>query len=104
MDYDVEIARIKETLALVVQTQTSLAKAQAQIRQVGLEAAFTVDELRKRQQEAERRQAEMESWRVRMETWQEKIEHNLAEITDKLNGLIGYVGGKGPNRPPAPLA
>ena len=28
-----------------------------------------------------------------------RIDQNLAEITDKLNGLIGYVDGQGPRRP-----
>lgn len=32
--------------------------------------------------------------------YRRRIDHNLAEITDKLNGLIGYVDGLGP--PPAP--
>jgi hypothetical protein len=29
--------------------------------------------------------------------FQRRTEQNLAEITDKLNGLIGYVAGHGPN-------
>jgi hypothetical protein len=32
--------------------------------------------------------------------YRRRIDHNLAEITDKLNGLIGYVDGLG--APPAP--
>ena len=32
--------------------------------------------------------------------YRRRIDHNLAEITDKLNGLIGYVDGFRP--PPAP--
>jgi hypothetical protein len=32
--------------------------------------------------------------------YRRRIDHNLAEITDKLNGLIGYVDGLRP--PPAP--
>ena len=28
--------------------------------------------------------------------FQRRTEQNLAEITDKLNGLIGYVAGRGP--------
>lgn len=38
---------------------------------------------------------------VRTEELQERIEQNLTEITDKLNGLIGYVDGlpKPPTRP-----
>ena len=30
-----------------------------------------------------------------------RTETNLAEITDKLNGLIGYVAGQKPDRPKA---
>jgi hypothetical protein len=30
-----------------------------------------------------------------------RTEENLAEITDKLNGLIGYVAGRKPERPNA---
>jgi len=34
------------------------------------------------------------------EQFRHRTEQNLAEITDKLNGLIGYVGGwKPPQRP-----
>jgi len=35
-----------------------------------------------------------------LEQFRHRTEQNLAEITDKLNGLIGYVGGwKPPQRP-----
>jgi hypothetical protein len=36
--------------------------------------------------------------RLREETavFQRRTERNLAEITDKLNGLIGYVAGRDP--------
>jgi hypothetical protein len=42
---------------------------------------------------------------VKLETesaeFRRRTEQNLAEITDKLNGLIGYVGGfEPPQRPP----
>jgi len=30
--------------------------------------------------------------------FQLRTEENLAEITDKLNGLIGYIAGRGPDR------
>ena len=32
--------------------------------------------------------------------FQRRIEQNLAEITDKLNGLIGYVAGQQPSEGP----
>ena len=38
----------------------------------------------------EKRQSEMLK---EMAEWKYRTEHNLAEITDKLNGLIGYMGG-----------
>jgi len=31
--------------------------------------------------------------------WQRRTDQNLSEITDKLNGLIGYVDGQRPPRP-----
>lgn len=31
--------------------------------------------------------------------YRQRIEQNLAEITDKLNGLIGYIDGQRPPRP-----
>lgn len=36
---------------------------------------------------------------IHSDTFRKRIEQNLAEITDKLNGLIGYVVGQGPNAP-----
>jgi len=44
-----------------------------------------------RQEEYERRQAEHEQWQRENEKWQAIIDRNMAEITDKLNGLIGHV-------------
>jgi len=43
--------------------------------------------------QSERLQIESEKFRIR-------IEENLAEITDKLNGLIGYVAGHRPGEGP----
>ena len=37
--------------------------------------------------------------RVESEKFRSRTEQNLAEITDKLNGLIGYVAGQDPNTP-----
>jgi hypothetical protein len=49
---------------------------------------------------------ELLEFRVESEKLQEqsnkfraRTEQNLAEITDKLNGLIGYVAGQGPTGP-----
>jgi hypothetical protein len=38
-------------------------------------------------------------FRVESEKFRSRTEQNLAEITDKLNGLIGYVAGQDPNSP-----
>jgi hypothetical protein len=35
-------------------------------------------------------------FRIQSEKFRLKTEENLAEITDKLNGLIGYVAGQSP--------
>jgi hypothetical protein len=34
---------------------------------------------------------------VELQEFRHRTEQNLAEITDKLNGLIGYVAGQRPN-------
>src|SRR5689334_6273172 len=63
-------------------------------------------ELARRAEEREARwqewRREEEQWRHEQEEWRrlsearwQKIERNMAEITDKLNGLIGYVDGMG---------
>ncbi len=53
--------------------------------------------------EIERRQSGMlrEHAEILRETilFRRRTEQNLAEITDKLNGLIGYVDGLPPSRP-----
>jgi hypothetical protein len=38
-----------------------------------------------------------EKLQIQSETFRKRTEENLAEITDKLNGLIGYVAGHGPS-------
>ena len=54
--------------------------------------------------EIERRQSrlllEHSEYLGELTEYRRRIDHNLAEITDKLNGLIGYVDGLRP--PPAP--
>jgi hypothetical protein len=40
-------------------------------------------------------------FRVQSEKFRLRTEENLAEITDKLNGLIGYVAGQKPEGPRA---
>ena len=52
--------------------------------------------LKHRQEEQESRQAEHERWQRENEKWQAIIDRNMAEITDKLNGLIGHVQNQHP--------
>jgi len=43
---------------------------------------------------------ELVQFRVQSEKFRLRTEQNLAEITDKLNGLIGYVAGQRPDPKP----
>jgi hypothetical protein len=40
-----------------------------------------------------------ERLQIESEKFRRRTEENLSEITDKLNGLIGYVAGQRPERP-----
>jgi hypothetical protein len=42
--------------------------------------------------------SELVDFRIQSEKFRLRTEENLAEITDKLNGLIGYVAGHPPRR------
>jgi chromosome segregation and condensation protein ScpB len=42
---------------------------------------------------------ELVQFRLDSEKFRHRTEQNLAEITDKLNGLIGYVAGQRPKDP-----
>ena len=42
---------------------------------------------------------ELVQFRIQSEQFRIRTEQNLAEITDKLNGLIGYVSGQKPGNP-----
>jgi hypothetical protein len=44
---------------------------------------------------------ELVQFRIQSEKFRLRTEENLAEITDKLNGLIGYVAGQKPEGPKA---
>jgi hypothetical protein len=46
-------------------------------------------------------EAESAEYRLRTDKHFEHITTNLEEITDKLNGLIGYVSGERPSPPPS---
>jgi hypothetical protein len=43
---------------------------------------------------------ELVDFRIQSEKFRLRTEQNLAEITDKLNGLIGYVAGQRPDPKP----
>lgn len=43
--------------------------------------------------------SELIEFRIQSEKFRVRTEENLAEITDKLNGLIGYVAGHKPEGP-----
>jgi len=43
---------------------------------------------------------ELLDFRIESEKFRLRTETNLAEITDKLNGLIGYVDGQRPDKGP----
>jgi len=62
---------------------------------------IVISEIEKRQSALLREHSERI---VRLEAesleFRRRTDQNLAEITDKLNGLIGYVGGMHPPRPP----
>jgi hypothetical protein len=51
--------------------------------------------------ESEKFRAESERFRAESEKFRAKTDENLSEITDKLNGLIGYVSGQKPAGPKA---
>jgi methyl-accepting chemotaxis protein len=120
MDYDFEIGRMKETLALVIDTQLhqavfqknhsenlasvaqmtmgfgqSLGRVNESVERVALDLAkvtATVDRVTATLDKMAGGMAEHER---RMQ----HIELTLSEIGDKLNGLIGYMDGMGPAAP-----
>jgi predicted nucleic acid-binding Zn-ribbon protein len=60
------------------------------------ETMVVMAHIEKRQSEHIR---ELVDFRVQSEKFRARTEQNLAEITDKLNGLIGYVAGQGSGGP-----
>jgi hypothetical protein len=61
------------------------------------DATIVIAEIEKRQSAMLRDHSERMA-RLEAESleFRRRTDHNLAEITDKLNGLIGYVGGMNP--------
>jgi hypothetical protein len=60
------------------------------------EAMIVMAHIEKKQSEHIR---ELVDFRIESEKFRKRTEENLSEITDKLNGLIGYVAGQKPGRP-----
>ncbi len=58
------------------------------------DAVIVMAHIEKRQSEVLK---DLSEFRILSERNQARIETNLAEITDKLNGLIGYVDGQRPH-------
>ena len=58
------------------------------------DAVIVMAHIEKRQSEVLK---DLSEFRILSEKNQVRIETNLAEITDKLNGLIGYVDGQRPH-------
>jgi chromosome segregation ATPase len=87
MDHEAQIAHIKDSIAMLVQAQRTTAKAHTQIARVAREAAAAVEDLKVEQSSHAKRLKESEAWQKRMEV-------TMAEITDKLNGLIGYMDNR----------
>jgi hypothetical protein len=77
-------ASLRETVRLLGVTQQAQGEAQAELELVQLDQA----RLLRRMSEIQRLQAERQA---EHEETTRRIETNLAEITDKLNGLIGYL-------------
>jgi len=68
---------------------------QAAIRELQ-DAVIVMAHIEKTQSEHIR---ELIEFRIQSEKFRARTDENLAEITDKLNGLIGYVANQKPERP-----
>jgi hypothetical protein len=83
-------------------TPMSSEQMQAAIQELQ-ETMVVMAHIEKRQSEHIRELLEFrvqsERLQIQSETFRKRTEQNLAEITDKLNGLIGYVAGQGSGGP-----
>ena len=83
--------------AKLMDTPMSSEQMRAAIKELQ-ETMVVMAHIEKRQTEHIR---ELLEFRIQSEKFRVRTEENLAEITDKLNGLIGYVAGQGPSGPKA---
>ena len=86
----------------LMDTPMSSQQMQAAIKELQ-ETMVVMAHIEKRQTEHIRELLEFriqsEKLQIQSETFRKRTEENLAEITDKLNGLIGYIAGQGPGGP-----
>jgi hypothetical protein len=76
-------------------TPMSNEQMQAAIKEVQ-ETMVVMAHIEKRQSEHIR---DLLEFRIQSEKFRLRTEENLAEIADKLNGLIGYIAGQRPDKP-----
>jgi hypothetical protein len=76
-------------------TSMSSEQMQAAIKELQ-ETMVVMAHIEKKQSEHIR---DLLDFRIQSEKFRARTEQNLAEITDNLNGLIGYVAGQGPSGP-----
>ena len=81
--------------AKIMDTPMSSERMQEAIKELQ-EAMVVMAHIEKKHSEHIR---ELVDFRVASEKYRARIDQNLAEISDKLNGLIGYVAGQGPAGP-----
>ena len=108
MDYDFEIARMKDTLALCLQSEQRLAEAQknnsesiAMLARINVSMGQSMERMNTTMAQLEamsakttERLAESEQFKRESEQRWKHIDLTIAEIGDKLNGLIGYMDGQ----------
>ena len=83
------IKEIQDTLTVMVE----LERRQSKMLREHSERLVSVEEqISEDRRETARLRRESEEFRRESAEFQKRTDQNLAEITDKLNGLIGYVG------------
>jgi len=100
---DVDLEAILKRLEALESSNGELVRAVHELR----EAAIVTADVQRRQAETQQRQAEIQRMQAEglaaHEERMRRVESNLAEISDKLNGLIGYIDNlprRGPPEPP----
>jgi uncharacterized coiled-coil DUF342 family protein len=93
MNFEQEIASLKDTLVVMA----ALERHHAEVQKL---QAQELDAMRAQTAEIREQMVEMRAGMVLHEKRMAHIEQNLEEISDKLNGLIGFMDGftRGGNR------